>query len=245
MAGVAVQHRKASRPVSPVRLVPPPGRRRMTFAWKPEPIEAGPSQALLIGESAPIRVVRRLIAQVAPTSASVLITGPSGSGKEMVARAIHAESARADGPFVAVNCGAIPRDLLESELFGHEKGAFTGAVTQRAAASRMPTAARLFLDEIGDMPADMQVKLLRVLEERSRHARRRPHARSRRYADHLRHAPRHRQRDRGSALPRGSLLPPRGVPGPPALAGRAARRRAAADRAFPAPVHRARPRRSR
>ncbi|TVV72699.1 sigma-54 interaction domain-containing protein [Sphingomonas solaris] len=134
--------------------------------WKPEPTEGLASRALLIGESASLRVVRRLIGQVAPTSASVLITGPSGSGKEMVARAIHAESTRAAGPFVAVNCGAIPRDLLESELFGHEKGAFTGAVTQMRGRFEDANGGSLFLDEIGDMPADMQVKLLRVLEER-------------------------------------------------------------------------------
>ena len=130
-------------------------------------MDDGPSRSLLIGESASIRVVRRLIGQVAPTSASVLITGPSGSGKEMVARAIHSESLRSAGPFVAVNCGAIPRDLLESELFGHEKGAFTGAVTQLRGRFEDADGGTLFLDEIGDMPADMQVKLLRVLEERS------------------------------------------------------------------------------
>jgi sigma-54 specific flagellar transcriptional regulator A len=95
----------------------------------------------------------------------VIVTGPSGSGKEMVARAIHAESNRAAQPYVAVNCGAIPRDLLESELFGHEKGSFTGATTQRRGRFEEAHDGTLFLDEIGDMPADMQVKLLRVLEE--------------------------------------------------------------------------------
>ncbi len=139
----------------------------MTLAWRAEPTDGDASRSLLIGESAAIRVVRRLIAQVAPTNASVLITGPSGSGKEMVARAIHASSARADGPFIAVNCGAIPRDLLESELFGHEKGAFTGAVTQLRGRFEDADGGTLFLDEIGDMPADMQVKLLRVIEERT------------------------------------------------------------------------------
>jgi sigma-54 specific flagellar transcriptional regulator A len=111
--------------------------------------------------------VRGVVRQVAPTSASVLITGPSGSGKEMVARAIHVESRRSSRPFVAVNCGAIPRDLLESELFGHEKGSFTGALTQRRGRFEDADGGTLFLDEIGDMPADMQVKLLRVLEERA------------------------------------------------------------------------------
>jgi sigma-54 specific flagellar transcriptional regulator A len=97
----------------------------------------------------------------------VIVTGPSGSGKEVVARAIHAESPRAAKAYVPVNCGAIPRDLLESELFGHEKGSFTGAVAQKRGRFEEAHGGTLFLDEIGDMPADMQVKLLRVLEERS------------------------------------------------------------------------------
>jgi sigma-54 specific flagellar transcriptional regulator A len=129
---------------------------------------AAPStEALLIGSSRAMAEVRYLIRQVAPSTASVIITGPSGSGKEVVARAIHAESARAARPYVAVNCGAIPRDLLESELFGHEKGSFTGALNQRRGRFEDAHGGTLFLDEIGDMPADMQVKLLRVLEERS------------------------------------------------------------------------------
>jgi sigma-54 specific flagellar transcriptional regulator A len=124
-------------------------------------------ESLLIGESEAIGEVRRLAAQVAPASASVLIMGPSGSGKEMVARAIHVGSQRRSKPFVAVNCGAIPRDLLESELFGHEKGSFTGATQQRRGKFEDADGGTLFLDEIGDMPSDMQVKLLRVLEERA------------------------------------------------------------------------------
>ena len=111
--------------------------------------------------------LRRLIVQVAPSNASVLITGPSGSGKEVVARAIHAESRRASGAYVPVNCGAIPRELLESELFGHEKGSFTGAHAQHKGRFEEADGGTLFLDEIGDMPADMQVKLLRVLEDRA------------------------------------------------------------------------------
>ncbi|HKC03541.1 MAG TPA: sigma-54 dependent transcriptional regulator [Sphingomicrobium sp.] len=123
--------------------------------------------AVLVGESEAMVEVRQLIGQVAPSDASVIITGPSGSGKELVARAVHAASARFAQPYVAVNCGAIPRDLLESELFGHEKGAFTGAVNQRCGRFEEAHGGTLFLDEIGDMPADMQVKLLRVLEERT------------------------------------------------------------------------------
>ena len=125
------------------------------------------AETLLIGISRAMVEVRYLIRQVAPSAASVIVTGPSGSGKEMVARAIHAESTRAAGAYVAVNCGAIPRDLLESELFGHEKGSFTGAVSQKRGRFEDADGGSLFLDEIGDMPADMQVKLLRVLEERS------------------------------------------------------------------------------
>jgi len=128
---------------------------------------AGTAEGLLIGLSRAMVEIRYLIRQVAPSSASVIVTGPSGSGKEMVARAIHAESSRASNDYVAVNCGAIPRDLLESELFGHEKGSFTGAVTQKRGRFEDADGGTLFLDEIGDMPADMQVKLLRVIEERS------------------------------------------------------------------------------
>ena len=114
-----------------------------------------------------MREVRALITMVASTNAAVLITGPSGSGKELVARAIHAESRRARHGFSALNCGAIPADLLESELFGHERGAFTGAISQVRGRFETSSGGTLFLDEIGDMPAAMQVKLLRVLEERA------------------------------------------------------------------------------
>jgi sigma-54 specific flagellar transcriptional regulator A len=122
--------------------------------------------ALVVGRTPAIAALRRLVRQVAPSDASVLLVGPSGSGKEVVARAVHAASRRAGKPFVAINCGAIPRDLLESELFGHEKGSFTGAFALHKGRFEEAHGGTLFLDEIGDMPADMQVKLLRVLEER-------------------------------------------------------------------------------
>ncbi len=121
----------------------------------------------LVGQSSGVRKVRHLIEQVADTDANVLILGESGTGKEVVARNIHYCSSRQKGPFVPVNCGAIPPDLLESELFGHEKGAFTGAITARKGRFELASGGTLFLDEIGDMPMAMQVKLLRVLQERS------------------------------------------------------------------------------
>lgn len=119
-----------------------------------------------VGRSKPVEQIRKLIAQVSPRDISVLITGESGTGKEVVARCLHQYSPRAKGPFVPVNCGAIPAELLESELFGHEKGAFTGAISSRAGRFEMANGGTLFLDEIGDMPLPMQVKLLRVLQER-------------------------------------------------------------------------------
>jgi sigma-54 dependent transcriptional regulator, flagellar regulatory protein len=119
----------------------------------------------LVGDSAAMRDLRAMISRVAPSSAPALLQGPSGSGKEMAARAIHAASDRANGPFVAINCGAIPAELIESELFGHEKGSFTGAIARRMGRFEEANGGTLFLDEIGDMRFDMQVKLLRVLEE--------------------------------------------------------------------------------
>ncbi|MEM5549639.1 sigma-54 dependent transcriptional regulator [Pseudoalteromonas neustonica] len=121
----------------------------------------------LVGETEAVKDVRFLIEQVAKTDANVLILGESGTGKEVVARNVHLLSKRNSGPFVPVNCGAIPAELLESELFGHEKGAFTGAISARKGRFELAQCGTLFLDEIGDMPLQMQVKLLRVLQERS------------------------------------------------------------------------------
>ena len=120
----------------------------------------------LVGRSEGIANVRHLIGQVAGSDATVLVLGPSGTGKEVVARNIHYLSERRDGPFIPVNCGAIPPELLESELFGHEKGSFTGAISSRKGRFELAEGGTLFLDEIGDMPLQMQVKLLRVLQER-------------------------------------------------------------------------------
>ena len=122
---------------------------------------------ILLGDSRAMRALRDLVVQVGPSDASVLIQGETGTGKELVAWSIHQASERSSGPFVPVNCGAIPAELLESELFGHEKGAFTGAIANRQGRFELASGGTLFLDEIGDMPLDMQVKLLRVLQEKT------------------------------------------------------------------------------
>ncbi len=118
----------------------------------------------MVGQSAPLRQIRQLIAQVAPTDARVLITGDSGTGKELVAAAIHRASRRAREPFVTVNCAAIPRELVESEMFGHERGAFTGASERRLGRFELADKGTLFLDEVGDLNLEAQAKLLRTLE---------------------------------------------------------------------------------
>ena len=120
----------------------------------------------IIGQSPAIESLRQLIQAIAASSSTALVTGESGTGKELVAQALHMQGPRADGAFVPINCGAIPRELIESELFGHRKGAFTGAVSDRLGRFELAHGGTLFLDEIGDLPMDMQVKLLRVLQER-------------------------------------------------------------------------------
>ena len=119
----------------------------------------------MVGTSKAMQHAYLLIQRVAPTHASVLITGESGTGKEMAARAIHRLSPRSGGPFIAVNCAALPTDLIESELFGHEKGSFTGAVDRHLGCFEQANHGTLLLDEIGEMPIAMQARLLRVLEE--------------------------------------------------------------------------------
>jgi DNA-binding NtrC family response regulator len=119
----------------------------------------------IIGESASIKAIKEMIEKVAPSDARVLITGPNGSGKELVARQLHEQSARNKAPFIEVNCAAIPAELIESELFGHEKGAFTSAIKQRQGKFEQADGGTLFLDEIGDMSASAQAKVLRALQE--------------------------------------------------------------------------------
>jgi sigma-54 specific flagellar transcriptional regulator A len=124
------------------------------------------AQPLIIGNSQATLFLRDLIKTLSASASTALITGESGTGKELVAQSLHMQGPRASGPFVPINCGAIPRDLIESELFGHRKGSFTGAVSDRLGRFELAHGGTLFLDEIGDLPMDMQVKLLRVLQER-------------------------------------------------------------------------------
>jgi DNA-binding NtrC family response regulator len=121
----------------------------------------------MIGQSEEMREVFTVIEAVAPSNASVLVSGESGTGKELVARGIHDKSARSEGPFVALNCGAFPREILENELFGHEKGAFTGATDEKAGAFELADGGTLFLDEVAEMEPDVQVRFLRALEQRA------------------------------------------------------------------------------
>ena len=118
----------------------------------------------MVGRSSAIQAVRDLVEKVAPTEATVLISGESGSGKELVAQAIHARSARSSGPFLGINCGALPPTLIESELFGFERGSFTGAARSHAGMVERASGGTLFLDEVTEMSADMQTRLLRFLE---------------------------------------------------------------------------------
>ncbi len=121
----------------------------------------------IIGTSPPMREIRKLIETIADSTATVLVTGESGTGKELVAQALHHQSPRSDANFVPLNCAAIPKELMESELFGHRKGAFTGALADRVGRFELAHGGTLFLDEIGDLSLDMQVKLLRVLQEKT------------------------------------------------------------------------------
>lgn len=120
----------------------------------------------IIGESPALHQVFQILAKVAPTDSTVLVTGESGTGKELLVRALHKNSHRAENPFVPINCGAIPKELLESELFGHEKGAFTHAIKSRAGRFELATGGTIFLDEIGELDLSLQVKILRVLQEK-------------------------------------------------------------------------------
>src|SRR5713101_2558383 len=131
----------------------------------PEEFDKGSMCDEIVGSSGALQKVLSLVSKVAPTDATALITGETGTGKELVARAIHRQSRRPSRAFVSVNCAAIPRDLIASELFGHEKGAFTGATQQRQGRFELANGGTLFLDEVGELPAETQIALLRVLQE--------------------------------------------------------------------------------
>ena len=140
--------------------------RQDELIWLRDQVVSQYSFANIIGKSSAMQKVFSLIRLVADSNTTVLLTGETGTGKELVAKAVHFNSSRKDKPFVAVNCAALPQTLLESELFGHEKGAFSGAIKQKAGRFELANGGTLFLDEIGDIPPETQVKLLRVLEER-------------------------------------------------------------------------------
>ncbi len=141
-------------------------KRAAEYAAEPVDRETEPWRRLLIGDSRPQQQIAQCIRLVAPRRSTVLITGETGTGKEIVARSIHAASSRGHLPMISVNCSAIPEALLEAELFGHVKGAFTGAVSHRVGRFEQANHSTIFLDEIGDMPLSLQAKLLRVLQER-------------------------------------------------------------------------------
>ena len=195
--------------------------------------EAASGQARLLGASDAMRAVQKTLGRAAASDATVLITGETGTGKEVAARVLHAASQRRNGPFVAVNCAAIPHELLESELFGHARGAYTGAVQERAGLIAQADGGTLFLDEIGDMPALMQAKLLRVLQEREVM----PLGASRPLPVDVRVvAATHRDLAAmvaDGALPERPDVPAQCHPAAPAGAARTQRRHRAAGRAFP------------
>ena len=184
----------------------------------------------IVGTSPALQPVLARVAKVARTDSTVLITGETGTGKELVARAIHRRSPRGSRAFVSVNCAAVPRELIASELFGHEKGAFTGATQRRLGRFELAHGGTIFLDEVGDLPMETQVALLRVSAGARVRARRRERIGSRRRARDRRHEPRPAGGDRGGHVPQRSLLSPERVSDRGAGAARARRRHPAAGR---------------
>ena len=189
----------------------------------------------LVGQGPALEAVARQIDLVAPTDSAVLILGESGTGKELVAREIHRRSKRAGRPLIKVNCAAVPRELYESEFFGHARGAFTGALRDRAGRFELADGGTLFLDEVGEIPLELQAKLLRVLQEGE--LERVGEERTRKVNVRLDrgHQPRPPRRGRGRAVPAGPVLPAQRVPGRAAAAAQADGRHPAAGRALPGP----------
>ena len=187
----------------------------------------------LVGQSPALEAVARQIDLVAPTDSAVLILGESGTGKELVAREIHRRSKRAGRPLIKVNCAAVPRELYESEFFGHAKGAFTGALRDRAGRFELADGGTLFLDEVGEIPLELQAKLLRVLQEgeleRVGEERTRKVERAAGRGDQ----PRPAGRGRSRAVPAGPVLPAERVPGRAAAAAEAEGRHPAPGRSLP------------
>ena len=186
----------------------------------------------IIGRSPAMQEVYKLIGRVVTNDATVLLSGESGTGKELVARAIHFKSARWRSPFVAVNCSAIPHGLLESELFGHERGSFTGATERRAGKFEMADTGTIFLDEIGDLPVELQPKLLRVLQEREFNRVGSVETLKLQGARDRGDQPESRDAGRRAQIPRGPVFPAARDSDPDAGAARAARRYRGADRLF-------------
>ena len=187
----------------------------------------------MIGRSVKMRELFARLEKLARTDATVLVTGETGAGKELVAEALHDNSPREKGPFVVLDCGSIPPNLIESELFGHERGAFTGATGSYAGAFERANGGTVFLDEIGELPLGMQPKLLRVLERKE--VRRVGGTKTIEVdvRDRRRDESRPRRRGQPRPVPRGPVLPARGRARPRAAAARAQGRPAAADRAHP------------
>ena len=190
------------------------GKTVLKYVPNEEAVELPPweeeSYGSLVGRDPKLRRLFRLLGDVAATDATVLIEGETGTGKELFAEEIHRHSPRKDGPFVVFDCGAVPDELIESALFGHVRGAFTGAITDRPGAFEEADGGTLFLDEIGELAPGVQPALLRALDKQSGAARGRHDLQPRLGAGGRGHQPQPARGDRRPALPRGSLLPPRG-----------------------------------
>ncbi len=208
-------------------------RLQIENAYLAEEIRADRGFEDLVGASPALKSVIRQVKQVAPVDTTVLLTGETGTGKELVARAIHGLSPRSSRPLIKMNCGAIPQGLVESELFGHERGAFTGALQRRIGRFELADKGTLFMDEVGELPLDTQIKLLRVLQEHELERVGGTRANQRRRASGRGHQPRSRRRGDRRQVPLGSLLPAQRLSDSHPAAPGAARGRPTARQALP------------